>query len=252
MANSQNEENGRRGSKHCSATHGEDRFRRVPEDPMNKFLSLAVASAALCLFFASSQPAQADSFTMTLTGTGSETAGPYSIYPYYFTIAEGGNSTTGVSLMCISFDREIVVGESWTVNEVTAGSQGIMATQYEEAAYLYGLASSAPNTNAQADAQWAAWFLFDPGAGDVDPANGDNITSLIAASTVNPSSFADYGIYLPVAGTQTWGGIPQIFVGVTPEPNNLVLLGTGLLIMSSLLYFKKRSQVSVEPQRVSA
>jgi hypothetical protein len=214
---------------------------------MKKFSSLATLLAVFCLLFAlGSRQARANSFTMTLTSAGPATAGPYYIYPYDFSITDGTKTFTNVPLMCINFDREIYSGETWTANEVTAGSLG---SSYEEAAYLYSLAASAPNAKAAADAQWAAWYLFDSGAGATDPADGNNITGLIAAAALHAGGYANYDVYLPVAGSQTpsTDGLPQIFVGngeppyaVTPEPNAFFLLATGLLGLASVLYFKKR------------
>jgi hypothetical protein len=154
--------------------------------------------------------------------------------------------------MCISFDREIYFGETWTGNEVTAGSLG---SKYEEAAYLYSLAASGTG-NAVADAQWAAWDLFYPGAGATDPADGINVSSLISAAALNYSAYANYDVYLPVAGSQPGGdGLPQIFIGngeppyaPTPEPSGLLLLATGLLGMASVLYFKKRGTTATVAQ----
>ena len=44
------------------------------------------------------------------------------VYPYVFTVTTGSTTTTGVDLSCLSFNREVTIGESWAVNETNLAS----------------------------------------------------------------------------------------------------------------------------------
>jgi hypothetical protein len=153
--------------------------------------------------------------------------------------------------MCFVYYDEIYEGETWTATVVPIDSSS--SQDDLELAYLFSVASN-PSTPEPtvADAQWAAWELFD----SVDPGltaptqNGVSqagvATELTDAGSANYSGFySGYALYIPVDGSQPSGdGLPQSFVGPapTPEPRSLALLGSGLLTLAFAGAFYRRKR----------
>lgn len=191
--------------------------------------------------------AHADSITLTLenVGPGNNSGGVYT-YPYNFSV--DGNSSYA-SLMCYDYTDEIYFGETWTATVVAIDSSS--THQDLELAYLYSVASN-PGTPAAtaADAQWAAWELFDPGL--IAPtSNGVNqtdvTTELTDAQNADLSAYdSGFALYIPESGWPANDGLPQSLIGLapSPEPGSLVLLGTGLGLLAFAGAFYRRKQLN--------
>jgi hypothetical protein len=213
---------------------------------------LVLFAVALCALLFCPLKGYADTVTLTLVSVGGQSSGSSSgvyVYPYNFSI---NGSTTLTPLMCLSYENEVYIGETWTATVLP-----VTGTQYVEADYIFSLANApgaSPTT--VAEAQWANWELFDPKDSNLTgnlPAGyqGDINTILanaLAYAQTDPdtSQFANYNIFVPVDGTQPNGdGLPQTFFGdpPAPEPSSYLLFGTGLLGLAAIWY--RRRSVTV-------
>ena len=218
---------------------------------MKKFgLCTILSLVAFCLLTtASPLRVYADSVTLTLENVypGNNSGGVYT-YPYNFSI-DGSSSTT--ALMCYIYFDEIYEGETWTATVTPINSSS--SSKDLELAYLFSVASTSTSAPTVADAQWAAWELFDtddPGLTAPDQ-NGvsqtgvnTELSNTAFAISSDPSAFySGYVLYTPYSGWPLGDGIPQSFIGdppPAPEPSSLLLFGTGLLGLAFVAFRKAR------------
>jgi hypothetical protein len=214
---------------------------------MSKLRLVAFSLAVLATLCSTSGLALADStVTMQLTGVGANNAGGVATYPYHFSI----NGSAPVALICDSYDNEVVIGENWQakVTGVLSG-QGLFGSQlldYKAAGLMFKsiLAGTLdPNTG-----NFAIWGLFSSRAQNSSYFQSSGAGAIeteylaLAASAPN-SAFQGLVLYTPVAGTQSWGGTPQEYIGYStiPEPTSIALFGTGLLSLAGMIRRKLRA-----------
>jgi hypothetical protein len=177
---------------------------------------------------------------MKFLGPGGNSGGGVYTYPYNFSI-NGGPSTP---LLCDTFDNEVVSGETWTatVSGLLSGNGLFGNNPNYRAAGLIFLDVLSGKLNATTG-NWLIWGLFSSNA-QSSPYFQSTLANQYLAAAVNApdSMFAGLVLYTPVAGTQSWGGLPQEYIGriSVPEPGEVsMILGTLLLGLAGFLCRKR-------------
>jgi hypothetical protein len=212
---------------------------------MRRSRLFAVLILSLSILLLAGSALANSSVTLTLTGTGSNNGGGAYTYPYYFSI-NGGPS---MPLICDTYDNEVIVGEHWTatVSSLLSGNGlfGSNTLDYKAAGLIFqDMLKGYVNPTV---GNWAIWGLFSSNAAGqsyftTSCAAALDAKYLISAATASNSQFNGLVLYVPVPGTQSWGGTPQEYIGCVsvPEPGELSLILSTLLLGLAAIVLGKR------------
>jgi hypothetical protein len=221
---------------------------------MKKAMIVIAAVAVLCLTGGGS--ALAVTTTLTLTGTYNDLYSYNNVLagPYQFTVG----STSGVALICDTYQNEIYMNETWTANVIQGNAVTSTNTllpigtqAYDEIFWLVEQMNATTNQSTIQDIQYAIWTIGDPGSTppvgtdtDMIWVNGKLVNAVTywlsqAAADWSTVDAADFVVYVPVAGSQPKGdGMPQEFIEYVPEPSSLLFLGISLLMIAGAVSLK--------------
>ena len=179
---------------------------------------------AFVLLGALALPAMAGQVNMQFTGlpTGNNYWGVAS-YPYDISVNGGGNQW----MMCIGYNEHIEGGETWQAVVTPVGSLDPSTYLLDyEAAFLFKIAVADGGADGNINA--ATWFLFEGSPSLTTEAQA--WVALAQSQTYAAGEFSDVLLYSAIPGSESGNlGTAQDFLGTTPEPGTLALLGSGMI-----------------------
>lgn len=204
-------------------------FGSLPQESEHLMKQVLLVVALLCLAVGCALAAPTVPIVnMDFIAPGGPNANGEYTYPYLFTV--NGNPD---KLMCISFLNSVSGGQTWQAYqylvpqlEGTGNGHGAL----KEVAWLFQQEKANNNDPAL---NWAAWAITDPGLDLTAVPGAADWLAQAQSQTFTKGEFDDVYVYVPT----TWGndGAPQVFLGSTPEPSTLMMLGSSALGIVGLL-----------------
>ena len=165
--------------------------------------------------------------TMRYNGAGGNSYNGVPSYPYNVSV-----NTTPESLMCISYNEHVTGGETWQATEMTIPQFGLPSFlslfKAQEVAYLYLQAKADGGSNSAINAE--AWWVMEG-----QPSPEPDPVALAGFAFAVGNTYPTVRVYVPTTDETGWtDGKPQIFLGSTPEPSTLLMMGSGLIGLAGL------------------